>query len=517
MKRSWMLHAARWLAVFLLTAVTALSALLFAAPAPLAHAAGDTLALTLTNGTSFTYGGPTQPIFTAVVTLAQPLSGTYAFSVAVRIENGEMISSPEGPTISPDGLTLTFTQIGARIGTPFTGGNHTAIATFFDPETSATLTSNGVNFTINKASVQLSCSPRLTGAGLLGAGQPFHMEMSQTSPSSEPVDWKDATYSVTFDGPTHLSFSHLVPDSNDEVAVTTPAQKGIYTVTCVFSGTASFQSATYTNSSRLTISALHKLGTVDLYTNPTTIKAGQKLDFYVVFHAAPGLPLPTGEFGISMGQYYTTMMPMSSSGANLVHLVALPSMAGITNIVIGYDGDINYNVAGVTFPLTNPPIPSDNNSGGASGSYGGGGSNGGGKATPTTAATGTATTMATPGDETATATTVGAGGVVTSTPTDSGSNTGLIIIVAIVILLLAGAGAAAGIVVYRMRRASSLGDAGAQASYGYPAAGYGQPRQYRDSGVSGQSGQIGQRRDEGRPGGYGGASYDDETYHSQDD
>lgn len=496
MKRPWTLHTARWLAVVLLAAASALSALLFVAPAPRAHAGGDALALTLTNGASFTYGGATQPIFTAVVTLAQPMTGTYAFSVAVRIENGETISSPEGPTISPDGLTLTFTDIGARIGTPFTGGNHTATATFFDPETGATLTSNGVNFTINKASLQLSCSPRLTGAGLLGTNQTFSMSMSQNTSSTEPVDWKNGTYTITFDGPTHLNFSNLVPDSDDYVTVTTPAQNGLYKVTCVFSGTSSFQSATYTSSSRLTISALHKLGTVDLYTNPTTIKAGQKLDFYVVFHAAPGLPLPTGQFGISMGQYYTNMMPMSSSGANLVHLDALPSTAGVTNIIIGYNGDINYNVAGVTFPLTNPPIPSDNNSGGASGSYGG--SNGGnGKATPTTTVTVTATTTETPGDETATATVVGAGAVVTATPTDSGGNTGLIIAVAVAILLLGGAGAAAGIVVYRMRRASVLGEDGVQASYGSPPMGYGQPRQYHDLGWSGQSDQY---RDDGGPG-----------------
>ena len=492
MKRSWMLHAACWLAVFLLTAAATLSALLCAAPA---HAAGDTVALTLTNGTTFTYGGTPQPIFTAVVTLAQPLSGNYGMNVTVRLEDGETKSSPNSPTISPDGLTLTFTEIGARTGSPFTGGNHTAVATFFNPETSQTTSSNGVAFTINKASVQLSCLPRLTGAGLLGTGQTVNMEMSQTSSSSEPVDWKDATYSVTFDGPTHLSFSHLVPNSNDEATVTTPAQKGIYTVTCVFSGTASFQSATYTNSSRLTISALHKLGTVDLYTNPTTIKAGQKLDFYVVFHPAPGLPLPTGEFGISMGQYYTTMIPMGSSGANLVHVNPLPSMAGVTTIMIGYDGDINYDVAGVTFPLTNPPIPSGNNSGGSDG-----GSNGGGKATPTAAATGTATTSTTetPGDVTATPTAVGAAGAVTSTPNDSGGNTGLILIVVVALLLLGGAGTAAGIVVYRMRRASVPAHDGAEASYGYPAGGYG---------GYGQAGQSGGQ----------GASPDDETYYAPGD
>jgi hypothetical protein len=511
-----MLHAARWLAVFLLAVMTTLSALLFTVSVPLAHAAGDTVALTLTNGTIFTYGGPTQPIFTVVVTLAQPLSGTYAFSVAVRIENGETVSSGYGPTISPDGLTLTFTQIGARVGTPFTGGNHTATATFFNPETSVTSTSNGVNFTINKAPVQLSCSGAQNATRFVGVSQTFPMVMSPTSSSGGPIDWKNGTYTVKFDGPTHLSFSNLVPNNNDEVTVTTPAQKGLYNVTCIFSGTVSYQPATFTDSNRYTVSTLHKLGTVELFTNPTTIKAGQKLDFYVVFHAAPGLPLPTGEFGFLIGQYYTTMLPMSSSGANLVHLDPLPSMAGVTNIGISYSGDANYNDAGVTFPLTNPPIPSGNNSGGTSGSYGGSG--GGGKATPTTTATGTATTTETPNDETATPTTVGAGAVVTATPNDSGGNTGLIIAVAIAILLLTGAGAAAGIVIYRMRRASALGDAGAQASYGSPPAGYGQPRQYRDLGWSGQSGQYGEG-DYGRPGGYGGggASHDDETYHSQND
>lgn len=133
MKRPGMLHTTRWLAILLLTAVAAASALLFAAPA---HAAGDTLALSLTNGASFTYGG-TAPNFTAVVTFETKPTANYGWLVYVTIEGGETFGSVNQPSKSADGMTLTFT--GLRPNNPVAVGQRSATARFLNPGTGVTV------------------------------------------------------------------------------------------------------------------------------------------------------------------------------------------------------------------------------------------------------------------------------------------------------------------------------------------------------------------------------------------
>jgi hypothetical protein len=94
MKRLWAPHTARWLAVLLLTAMTAVTlsgALLFATSGS-ALAAGDTLSLSITNGTSFTYGG-TAPTFSAVVTFGVKPTTSPAWKVTVQIAGGECFAN----------------------------------------------------------------------------------------------------------------------------------------------------------------------------------------------------------------------------------------------------------------------------------------------------------------------------------------------------------------------------------------------------------------------------------------
>ena len=362
-----------------------------------------------------------------------------------------------------------------------------------------------------------------------------------------PDEWLTGTYTITLDGPTHVTYSNVSVKSDFVVTVTAPAQIGMYTLTCAFNGSASYAPVTMTDPHPYTFSALHALGTVQLYSNPTTLAAGQTMDFYVVFHPASGLPMPTGQFSLWFGNTYTNSFTLGSSGAFLIHLSPLSSLAEVQDIQVFYMGDAQYNRATVHFPLTNQPIPSGANGDSASGSSGGNTAQG----TPTTATDGTATTTATPGDET-TPTAIGAGGVLTSTPTDSGGNTGLILIV-VALLLLGGAGTAAGIVIYRMRRAKALSNEtnetnesnesndGSQASYDDMAARYGgywQAGQYDEYGKHPQHPQYPEYPQMGQFGGsvggaYGSpdhfgesgygqsgrrrASYDDETYQSPDD
>lgn len=279
-----------------------------------------------------------------------------------------------------------------------------------------------------------------------------------------PAEWLTGTYTIKLDGPSHVTYSNVSVNSDFVVTVTAPAQIGMYTLTCAFNGSASYAPVTMTYPHPYTFSALYALGAVQLFSNPTTLAAGQKMDFYVVFHPASGLPMPTGQFSLWFGNNYTNSFTLGSSGAFLIHLSPLSSLAEVRDIQVFYMGDVQYNRATVHFPLTNQPIPSGANGDSATGSSGGNSAQG----TPTTSADGTATTTtATPGDET-TPTAVGAGGVLTSTPADSSGNIGLILIV-VALLLLGGAGTAAGIVIYRMRRASALSNVSKESNGGAPA------------------------------------------------
>ena len=129
---------------------TMLSALLQPAPVQAAAhsslAAANTLTLSIDNGTTFTYGGTPAPTFTAVVVFGVKPTANYFWTISGKLDDGEVFgSSGFPPTSSQDGMTLTFTRVTSN--TPFTVGQHTAIAKFFDPGTNTTVDSNPVSFT----------------------------------------------------------------------------------------------------------------------------------------------------------------------------------------------------------------------------------------------------------------------------------------------------------------------------------------------------------------------------------
>lgn len=456
MRRKWTSPIGRWLATLLLTMV---GALLLALPARAAahtpHAGADTVSLSIDNGTTFTFGETPQPTFTAVVTFGTKPTANYYWTVSVRLEDGATISGGSSPATSPDGMTLTFTRM--TPSTTITVGQHTASASFSDPGMGTTVTSNPVSFTVNKATPNLTCSIDGTSANFVGTGQTLHVRMAPTAPTGQvPVDWQDGTYTVTLDGPTHLTIPNLAPDSNDVVTVPGPSQIGKYLLGCAFSGTASFTSVTYSDALPYTFSALNGLGPVELFTNPTTLAAQQKLDFYIVFHAAPGLPTPTGEFVIWMGSsYYTNSLQVGPTGDTLIHLNPLPSLYGVSQITVRYWGDVYYNEATVNFPLTNPPIPAGviGGSGGNSGGSGSGSFGNNPQSAATATAGGTAGAQATPSAE-ATSTAVIPRGVASSKPAAPGDNSGPFLMVILALLVLAGLGVAGG-VIYLTRRAKS--------------------------------------------------------------
>lgn len=127
-----------------------------------------------------------------------------------------------------------------------------------------------------------------------------------------PAEWLTGTYTIKLDGPSHVTYSNVSVNSDFVVTVTAPAQIGMYTLTCAFNGSASYAPVTMTYPHPYTFSALHALGAVQLFSNPTTLAAGQKMDFYVVFHPASGLPMPTGQFSLWFGNSYTNSFTLGS-------------------------------------------------------------------------------------------------------------------------------------------------------------------------------------------------------------
>lgn len=448
---AWVNRIGRLLAILMLAMV---SALLLAAPV---RADGDTVALSITNGTTFTYGG-TQPMFTAVVTFGTKPTANYYWSVNVKLDDGENFNSTGAISFSQDGMTLTFSRITPP--TPIAAGQHTAIVSFSDQGTGTTVYSSPLSFTVNQASIPIACGFKETLATVyfLGLNQTLHVQMTPFSGSGQlPAAWQSDTYTVTFDGPTHVTFSNLVSDSNGIVAVTSPAQLGLYSLTCAFSGDANYTPETFTNPQQYTVSAQHALGSMELFTTPTKLTPQQYYDFYLVLHAAPGVPTPTGYFQIWMGNWYTHTIPLTSSGDCLLRFLTPPDLSGVTKITIQYWGDTYYDVSAVDFPLTNPPVPGDTNTG-----------------SPTTVSTtnnpqGTATAQGTPAttatadNDTATPTAVGTGNVALTTHTSSSDTGGLWLIVILAMVGLIVLGGAVGAAIFLMRRARMSAALGPQA------------------------------------------------------
>jgi hypothetical protein len=435
--------------VLVILLLAMMSALLLAAPA---RADGVTVTLSTSNGTSFTYNS-TQPLFTVVVTFATKPTINNCGQEYVHIDSGQDTALGLGPSVSPDGLTWTFTQI-RPVGT-IPVGSHTAVATFLAPGASCTtIQSPPMSFTVNKATFALTCGLNGPDAYLGINGQTLHVLMAPYSGSGQlPAELQTGTYNVSLDGPTHVAATNLMLNSNNEATITGPTQLGLYRLTCTFNGSVSYTSSTITDTNPYMFSALHSLGVVKLYTTPTTLTAGRSADFYVVFHPASGLPMPTGEFSIWLGQSHTMLMTLGATGANLVHVDKIPVLAGVSNIEIFYLGDLYYAPSSVDFPLTNPPIPSGAGSGGTGASGGSFGSSPQGTKT----AQGTPSATATTESDTTTPTEAVAGNVAPTTHPSSGDNSApwLIGLLALVGLIVVGGAVGAGIILMRRARISA--------------------------------------------------------------
>jgi hypothetical protein len=386
--------------------VTGLALALFvAAHLALASAPAHAAAHRRSTGGSITLkAAPTQPVpygaeldVTVTVTPAvAPTTLGYYVDLYPQFDGGAVIAHPFQGLV-PVGYTYTdytlkfFTWPYYSQAAP-AGGSHTLTIIWVDnpqPPSAANGTVTA-NFTIGPINLPaFNCSVVNGNYGpFFGVGQsvPLGLDFGNV-PLNTPVDWQDAKYDVTLTGPTTVTYTDLTPTATRGLAITVP-QNGIYTYQCTFKGTPSFNLATSSVTSGLTISLNRALGAVQLFSNPTTVATGQAMDMEVVFHPASGGPMPSGYFHVDLigggAYYYTAIIAIPPGGDTLVHLSALPNLNGVTNVRVSYAGDTTYAPAGVLFPLTNPPIPGT-----------GSGSGGGPAPTPTAAPSPTATTAPT--------------------------------------------------------------------------------------------------------------------------
>lgn len=338
--------------------------------APRSYATGDSVLLQITSSPPFVFGS--YPInMSATVQLSSRVSHIPS-AMSLRLSNGvsEWLTLH---STSPDYLTLTYHGSVSLVSGTVIPGDYTATASFANPDTGITTTSNTVSFTVNKVHSSVTCR---VIEGTVVAGSVFYLQTTLNGNSTPSGD----TYKVSFAGPVSVPSVTLQTDANGNIHMTAPAHTGNYTLTCAFAGDSRYQPATATTT--LSVQGNAQVASIRLYSNPTTVTRGITMEFYIVLQPASGQPAPTGYLTIIMGVLESSAIKVGSNGATLVDLSPLPTSGNpFSQIKVTYSGDTRYLTKTASFPLTNPAIP---------------GSGGGSSATPTpkatsAAATGTAT------------------------------------------------------------------------------------------------------------------------------
>jgi hypothetical protein len=337
---------------------------------------GDAFVVT-SSPTQLPYGAELD-VTVRVTIAAVPTTVGYYFDLYPQFDGGAAITPPfQGliSNLSPVPYvddTLRFTS--PYVGHPMlAGGNHTLTITWQDHDAPYAVRGTvQTQFTVTPTSLPAFSCTVVNGndGAFFGVGKtvPIALDFGNV-PLNMVVDWQDAKYDVTLTGPTTVTYTDLTPTTTQRLEITAPPQNGVYSYQCWFKGTPSFNKASSTITGGLTISLMRPLGSVQLYTNPTTLVTGQRVDMEVVFHAAAGGPMPDRYFFIDLigaSYFYTSAISMPPGGEMLVHLGPLPNLNYVTNVRVDYSGDTYYAPAGILFPLTNPPIS------GMSGGSGGG-------------------------------------------------------------------------------------------------------------------------------------------------
>lgn len=325
-----------------------------------AHAASPSFppgySLTLTESIStMTYGG-TPPSFQAQLTVPtgeNPVNPPNQFSFLID-------SHPFGFDLySSNGSAYLFNFDSNYVASDITlaAGQHTVVGHYFSGVVNQTLTSAPVTVTVQKFTPSISCN---VNGGFFLVNAPISFGLSaQNGPA---IDWQDATYSITFVGSQTFTQSNLSLGSSGQVTAITPPVPGSYGFQCTFNGTANFNAAQSPSNTGVTllVSQGHQPG-ISLYSNPTTITAGQTATVEIVISGGRGLPTPTGSVALFLGPYtYTNAFRLGANGS-VTQQILFPSPLPSTTVQVNYTGDAVYAQSSAQFSLTNPPIPGGSN------------------------------------------------------------------------------------------------------------------------------------------------------------
>jgi hypothetical protein len=302
--------------------------------------------ITVTESAPTMYYGETSPSFDAKLTVPDgypPINNPGDFYIMVDSQ-----SYAGGGSIS--GTTPTYLlYLPGVYGTPLSVGQHSVVAVYTPPNQTS-IESMPIKLTVLKNTPDLACfisNPSYT--------YPPNTTLTITmsfSDTNTPVDWQNGTDTISFVGAQTFTSAHLKPNSSNQVTVRTPPVTGDYQLRCIFDGTNSFNSAEWNLDA--VVSKNNQPG-MKLYANPTTLKAGQSFTWHIVVIGVPGLPVPTGDISISIGDSYTRQIALGSGGSVTVQGTA-PSYLDGNAIKVLYFGDSVYTWHIASFPLTNPPL-----------------------------------------------------------------------------------------------------------------------------------------------------------------
>jgi hypothetical protein len=402
----------------------------------IAHAASlpPGYSLTVTESAStMTYGG-TAPTFQAQLTIPSgenPVSNPALFNFKIDAQD----YGPDKYTSS--GNTYTFTLKGTSIQTipPLPAGQHTVVATYYSIPLQETLESAPITLTVQKFTPSINCEVLFLPTFATNAPVTFTLDTTEVGPD---IDWQDATYTMTFIGAQTFTDTHLTADSSGKVTALTPPVPGRYKFRCTFNGTANFNAASVVGSSTVVVSANHH-PVIKLYSNPTTIKGGQTVTLDIVVSGAPGLPPPTGQVSLHLGNLFTKSITLGPDGS-VEFQIAFPSPLPAKTMWVDYSGDPVYATSNASFSLTNPPIPTGTNPSNPN-------------PTPTRTATPTPTPSGGSTPAPSSTTTASGGTTPGSHPTDSTSNQGTPVFWIVLLGLLFLAAGGSGVVIVLRTRA----------------------------------------------------------------
>lgn len=364
--------------------------------------------------------------------------------------------APTQSGFSGSGSLYTFGLRGTSVAPNLTPavGQHSVVARYYSIVLKQTIESAPITLTVLKATPSVYCE--ITWANSFSPNAPATFTMTNAG-GSGPIDWQNATYSVTFTGPQTFTRSNLTVNSSGQGTVAMPPAPGMYKYDCVFHGTGTFNSADSGPSSSTLLVSASRQPSIKMYTNPTTIKGGDAATLEVVVSGAPGSPAPTGQINLSLGNLFTKPVNLGPGGAVTI-TITFPSALPANTIWVDYFGDTAYASANVGFSLTNPPIPTGGNQP-APAPVNLGTKGNTPAATPTATSTPTATATDTPVTTvTPTSTALSAGDATSghNSANSSSSQGKSVFWIALVVLLVLFAGGAGALIVRRKRAGQAL-------------------------------------------------------------